>query len=256
MGCPKPGTPFLGCMGGAGPLQPSQTKGLVWTAASALPSGQASQSTSSSGDWGQIKIINNNNRPLGPLQKRIAMATTCWQRCCLRPGGMDPHHHHHPVRCQMRSAPPTFPLGTKEIPQLWRNSPKATTFAVPRGHGAVPILLPMPRTMSLGDAVRGSPGSTSPFRSCPGGSSDLEAALGEPQNPPCPPHPSSCCSGTGRDRVTRTGGARGTGTGGQQPRSLPPQGSEWRGEGFAPQPSGAGTQPDPSSSEHGPGTAA
>lgn len=89
MGCPKPGPPFLGCTVGAGSLQPSQTKGLVWTAASALPSGQASQSTSSSGDWGQIKIINNNNRPLGPLQKRIAMATTCWQRCCLRPGGMD-----------------------------------------------------------------------------------------------------------------------------------------------------------------------
>lgn len=122
----------------------------VWTSPFALPGGQTSQSTSGSGDWGQIKIINNNNRPLRPLQKQIAMATTCWQRCCLHPGGMCPHHHHHPppVWCQMRSAPPTLPLGTKEILQLWRNSPKATTFAVPRGHGAVPILLPMPRTMS------------------------------------------------------------------------------------------------------------
>lgn len=149
-GCPKLGPHFLGCAVGAGPLQPSRTKELVWTAACTLPSGQASQSTSGSGNWGQIKIINNNNRPLRPLQKQIAMATTCWQRCCLRPGGMCPHHHHHhpPVWCQMRSAPPTLPLGTKEILQLWRNSPKATTFAVPRGHGAVPILLPVPRTMS------------------------------------------------------------------------------------------------------------
>lgn len=38
------------------------------------------------GDQGEIKIINNNNHLLGPLQNRIAMATACWQRCCLVDG--------------------------------------------------------------------------------------------------------------------------------------------------------------------------
>lgn len=38
------------------------------------------------GDQGEIKIINNNNHLLGPLQNRIAMATACWQRCCLADG--------------------------------------------------------------------------------------------------------------------------------------------------------------------------
>lgn len=77
--------------------------------------------------------------------------------------------------------------------------------------------------------------------------------LGSPKTHPVPRTPAPAASGQGdKDRQWH----RGTGTGGQQPRSLPLQGSEWRGEDFAPQPSGADTQPDPSSSEHGPGTAA
>lgn len=48
--------------------------------------GAAASQRSGSGDQGEIKIINNNNHPLGPLQNHIAMATACRQRCCLADG--------------------------------------------------------------------------------------------------------------------------------------------------------------------------